>query len=157
MNILTHLPSTPLCAYSVLVIFWPCPALPFGLCVEGCYGIAQLVERQTRDWNIMGSFLGKGGERIFFSRVNFFCRLLCCVCSSPVLPQWHVKDAGQSARIEGGKFQISMRIRTWENKVRLGWLCCTNLVWETSSHATRQETLVHSHLSSLSRCGLILT
>ena len=27
---------------------------------------------------------------------------------------------------------------------------------ETSSHATRQETLGHSRLSSLSHCGLIL-
>ena len=28
---------------------------------------------------------------------------------------------------------------------------------ETSSHATYQETLGHSRLSSLSHCGLILT
>ena len=40
------------------------------------------------------------------------------------------------------------------------WLCCTGIecgpIRETSSHASRQETLVQSHLSWLSHCGRVL-
>ena len=34
--------------------------------------------------------------------------------------------------------------------------CSVGTCQEMSSHATHQETLGHSHLSSLSHCGLIL-
>ena len=48
----------------------------------------------------------------------------------------------------------------WPNEVGVGWLCCPGVAWdpirETSSYATRQETLGHSRLSSLSHCGLTL-
>ena len=36
--------------------------------------------------------LVEAAERIFFSRVNFVCQLLFGVRSSPVVPQWHIKD-----------------------------------------------------------------
>ena len=45
-------------------------------------------------------------------------------------------------------------------EVGVGSLVCSGIVWEpnveTSSHATRQWTLLHSRLGSLSHCGLIL-
>ena len=41
----------------------------------------------------------RSGRRISFSRVNFVCRLLFGVRSSSVLPQWHVKDPGHSAKM----------------------------------------------------------
>ena len=47
------------------------------------------------------------GERIFFSRVNFVCRLLFGVRSTPVLPQWHVKDPGHSAKGADGRLHIN--------------------------------------------------
>ena len=49
-------------------------------------------------------------------------------------------------------------IHPWPKRV--GWICCPGIVWEpireASSNAACQATLVHSHLSSLSHCGLIL-
>ena len=39
-------------------------------------GIAQWLERRTRDWKVAGSNPCWGGGRIFFSRVNFLCWLL---------------------------------------------------------------------------------
>ena len=42
--------------------------------------------------------------RIFFSRVNFLCQLFFGVCSTPVLPQWHVKEPSHSAKSAGGRY-----------------------------------------------------
>ena len=39
-------------------------------------GIAQWLERRTRDRKVAGSNLCRSGGRIFFSRVNFLCSLL---------------------------------------------------------------------------------
>ena len=39
-------------------------------------------------------------REIFFSGVNFVCCLLFCVCSTPVLAQWHIKDPGHSAKVQ---------------------------------------------------------
>ena len=39
-------------------------------------GIAQWLERRTRDWRVAGSNPCWSGGRIFFSRVNFLCWLL---------------------------------------------------------------------------------
>ena len=39
-------------------------------------GIAQWLERQTRDWKVAGSIPCWSGGRIFFSRVDFLCWLL---------------------------------------------------------------------------------
>ena len=36
-------------------------------------GIAQWLERRTRDRMVSGSSPGRGAERIFFSRVSFLC------------------------------------------------------------------------------------
>ena len=45
--------------------------------------------------------------RIFFFRVNFVCRLLFGVCSTPVLLQWYVKDPGHSAKSAGGRLHLN--------------------------------------------------
>ena len=39
-------------------------------------GIAQWLERRTRDWKVAGSNPCRSGGRIFFSRVDFLCWLL---------------------------------------------------------------------------------
>ena len=39
-------------------------------------GIAQWLERRTRDWKVAGSNPCRSGGRIFFSMVNFLCWLL---------------------------------------------------------------------------------
>ena len=62
------------------------------------------------------------GERIFFSRLSSICWLLFGVRSIPVLPQWHVKDPGNSTKT---------RIRPWPNEVGVSWLCLyPGIVWE---------------------------
>ena len=48
---------------------------------------------------------GAAGE--FSSPVNFVCRLSFGVRSTPVLPQWHVKDPGHSAKSAGGKLHLN--------------------------------------------------
>ena len=44
-------------------------------CILGA-GIAQWLERRTRDWKVAGSNPCWNGGRIFFSRVDFLCWLL---------------------------------------------------------------------------------
>ena len=46
-----------------------------GLCNSGS-GIAQWLERRTRDWKVAGSNHCRSGGRVFLSRVNFLCWLL---------------------------------------------------------------------------------
>ena len=57
-----------------------------------------LEERRTRDRKVASSNPGRSSGRIFFSRLNFVCWLSFGVRSTPVLPQWHVKDPGNSAK-----------------------------------------------------------
>ena len=65
-------------------------------------GMACWLERQTCDRKVESSNPSRSGRRIFFSRVNFVCRLLFGVRSIPMLPQWHAKYPGHSARSAGG-------------------------------------------------------
>ena len=51
---------------------------------------------------------GRSGGRNFFSRVNFVCRLLSGVRSTPVLPQRHVKDPGHSAKSADGRLRLNI-------------------------------------------------
>ena len=64
-----------------------------------------------------------------------------------------------SAKSEGGRLQLNVHTHPSHTKVVLGWLCCPGNVWEStwevSSHAPHRGTLIHSHLSLLSHCGLI--
>ena len=108
-----------------------------------------LVECRTRDRKIASSNPGRSGGRIFFSRVNFVCWLLFGVRSTPVLPHWHVKDPGHSAKSAGGRLHLNTHTP------------CPGIVREPfqkmSSHATRQGTFGHSRRSSLSHWRLTLT
>ena len=66
-------------------------------------GIAWWLERRTRDPKVASSNPGRSGGRIFFSWVNFVCWLLFGVRSTPVLPQWYIKDPGHSAKSADGR------------------------------------------------------
>ena len=44
----------------------------------------------------------------FFSRVNFVCWPLFGDRSTPMLPQWHVKDPNHSAKSAGGRLHLNM-------------------------------------------------
>ena len=77
-----------------------------------------------------------------------------------MLPQWHVKDPDHSAKSAGGNLHLNMHTPLIHcSQSGLTMLLSRQSVGihqETSSHATHQVTLVHSRLSSLSHCGLIL-
>ena len=86
--------------------------------------------------------------------------LLFGVRSTPMLPQWHVKDPGHSAKSAGGRLHLNAHTPlTHRSRSGLTMPLSRHNVGihqETSSHATRQGALGHSRLSSLSRYRLIL-
>ena len=82
------------------------------------------------------------------------------VRSTPVLPQWHVKYPGHSAKSAGGRLHLNMHAALTQRS-RNGLTIplsrhSVGTYQETSSHASRQGTIGHSRLSLLSHCGLIL-
>ena len=97
----------------------------------------------------------------FFSPESTSCAdSLFGVRSTPVLSQRHVKDPGHSAKSAGGRLHLHTHTPlTRRSQSGLTMLLSRHSVGtyqETSSQATRQQTLGHSRLSSLSHCGLIL-
>ena len=123
-----------------------------GVCWEA--GMACWLERRTRHRKVASSNPGRSGGRFFFSIVNFVCWLLFGVRSIPVLLQWHVKDPGHAAKSAGGRLHLNMHTPlTQRNRSGLTMPLSRHSLGtcqETSSHATRQGTLGHSRLSSLS-------
>ena len=123
-------------------------------------GIALLV-RASDLWSKGFEFNpSRSGRRIFFSRVSFVCWLLFGVHSTLVLPQWHVKDPGHSAKSAVGRLHLNTHtpLTQW-SRSGLTMLLSRQSVetyQETSSRWTRQGALCHSRLSSLNQCGLIL-
>ena len=113
----------------------------------------------THDWKVASLNPGRSGGRIFFSSVNFVCWLLFGVCSTPLLPQWHIKDPGHSAKSAGGRLHLNSHthLTQWIQSGLIMLLSrhSVGTYQETSSHTSCQGTLGHSHLSSLSHCGLI--
>ena len=123
-------------------------------------GIACWLECQTCDRKVASSNPCRRGWRIFFSRVNFVCWLSFGVRSTPVLLQWHVKDPGHSAKSVGDRLHLNTRTPlTHQSQSGLTMPLSRQSVGiyqEMSSKAIHQGILGHSHLSSLSCCGLIL-
>ena len=123
-------------------------------------GIACWLERRTRDRKVASSNPGRSGGRILFSRINFVCWLLFGVRSTPMLPQWHVKDPDHFAKSADGRFYLNTHTPL-AHRSRSGLTMplsrqSVGIYQATSSHATCQGTLGYSRLSSLSHCGLIL-
>ena len=97
--------------------------------------------------------------KIFF-RVNFVGWFVLGVHSTPVLPQWHVKDPSHSAKSAGDRLHLNMHTPlTQRSQSGLTMPLSRHSVGtypETSSHTTCHWTFSHSHLSLLSHCGLLL-
>ena len=77
-----------------------------------------------------------------------------------MLPQWHVKGLGRSAKSAGGRLHLNTHTPLTQRS-RSGLTMplsryCVGTYPETSSHPTCQGTFVHSSLGSLSHCGLFL-
>ena len=92
--------------------------------------IACWLKHQTHDRKVASSNPGRSSVRIFFSRDNFVCWLLFSVRSTPMLPQWHVKDPGHSANNAGGRLHLNMHTpltqRSWSGLT----MHCPGIVWE---------------------------
>ena len=119
-----------------------------------------LIKRWTRDRKVVSLNPSRSGRKIFFSRVKFVCWISFSARSTPLLLQRHVKYPGHSAKSAGGRLHLnthSLLTRRSRNGLTmpLSWQS-VGIYQEMSSHATRQGTLGHSHLSSLSHFGLIL-
>ena len=86
-------------------------------------GIAQRLERRTRDWKVAGSWHCRSGGRIVSSRANFLCWLLFL---NPVHP--HVTAAARKTpssfcQCACGRLQLNTHAPyvcgfAWRNKVR---------------------------------------
>ena len=73
--------------------------------------------------------------------------------NTPVLPQWHVKDPGDSAKSAGGRLHLNTHT-PWTQPSRSGLTMplsrhSVGTYPETKSHATSQGTFGHSRLNSL--------
>ena len=119
-----------------------------------------LVERRTSDWKVAGSNPSSCSGRIFFFRVNIVLWLLFGVCFTPTLPQWHVKDPSHSCKSAGGRLHLNMHTpftqQSWSALTMPLSRHSVGSYQDASSHATCHGTFGHSHLGSLSHCGLIL-
>ena len=69
--------------------------------------VGMLVVHWTYDRKVGSSNPGRSSGRIFFSRVNFVCWLWFGVCSTCMLPQWHVKYPDHSAKSAGGRSHLT--------------------------------------------------
>ena len=113
-----------------------------------------------RDPKVASSNPGRSGGRIFFCNVDFLCRLLFGVCSIPVLPLWHVKDPGHSAKSARDRLHLNKHtFLRQRSRSGLTMPLCRHSVGTYQKRAHLHlvlGTLGHSRLSSLSHCGLIL-
>ena len=85
---------------------------------------------------------GRSSRKIFSSRVKFVCSLLLGVHSTPMLPQWHVKDPGHSAKSAGGTLHLDTHTPLTERS-RSGLtmpLCSGNELTRNSSGNNRLQS-----------------
>ena len=87
------------------------------------------------------------------------CCLFIGVHSTPMLPQWHVKDPCHSAKNAGCRLKLNMHTPlTQRSQSGLTILLSRHserTCQEMSSQENHQGTLGQNRLSSLSHCGLI--
>ena len=114
--------------------------------------IACWLECRTRDRKVASSNPGRSGGRIFFSRVNFVCWLLFGVRSTPVLPQWHVKDPCHSAKSAGRRLHLNT-YTSLTQQVGVGWLChCPGIVWESIRKRAHTQLIREHSVTVVSTC-----
>ena len=116
----------------------------------------------SQDCSFAGLLINRLGVRIQAGMAGEFSSpdLSLYADSTIVLPMWHVKDPSHSAKSAGGRLHLNMHTPLTPQSLsgltmqlrRHG----VGTYQQTSSHATHQGTLGHSHLSLLSHCGLTL-
>ena len=81
----THVPRHPIVAMCFLALPVHNRKIKSTFLINMGVGIAQWLERRTRDWKVAGSNPRRSGGRIFFSRVDFSSHALTLI-SAPVPP-----------------------------------------------------------------------
>ena len=107
--------------------------------------VACWLERHTCDRKVASLNPGRNGRRIFFSIVNFVCLLSLRFRPTPMLPQWHVKDPGHSAKSAGGRLQLNTHTPLTQRSRR--WLTmppCRHSVGPIRKRAHTQHVGEHS-------------
>ena len=132
-----------------MVVVWSQLIFVLGSCSWGGGGEGGTGKHRTHDWTDAGLIPGR--SRIPFSRVN-------CQCYLVSFPPPHItavacKRPWSFCQSAGGKLQLkhahSLDQMNWKQAdyaVQSVW----ESIREMSSHATCQEVLIYSHLSSLS-------
>ena len=69
---------------------------------------SSVVERQTRDRNVPGFIPNRSGRRFLFSQLTFYADFYFRILSTPIIPQWHVKDPGHSTKSADGRLHLNM-------------------------------------------------
>ena len=120
----------------------------------------QLVGRTPDSWSKGCEFEYRQKRRQNFLLQSQLCVLTLIRCPfHPVLLQWHMKEPGRSANSAGGMLHLNTHTPLTQRSLSGLTMPLSRekrgAYQKTSSHATRQGTLSHSRLSSLSHCGLI--
>ena len=93
-------------------------------------------------------------------RVQILAGVVGEFSSTPVLPQWHVKDTGHSDKSVGIRLHLNTHTPlTHQSQSGLTMQLSRHSLGtnqETSWHTIRQGTVCHSCVSSLHHCGLIV-
>ena len=99
-------------------------------------GIAQWLERRTRDRKVSGSNPCRGGGRIFFSSVNFLCWLYFGIRSTPVLAGKRPRSFCQKCRWQvTAKHTYTLPMWLW-----MKWHCNLAGAWLNGVHRTCADT-----------------
>ena len=131
-------------------------------------GAVQLVECQTRDWQVAGLITGRSRGIIFFLRVNF-CQFLLFVHSTLLLLQRHIKDPCYSAKSTHDRLHLNMH--TFFTQISWsGWTVLSrhsvgtsegnNITHDSSGNAHTQSSQLTEPLwtdPGISACKLIST
>ena len=120
--------------------------------------IARSVERRACDRKVAGSIPGRTSGRLFFSRVSFLCLTLTRCPFHPCVTA--VARKRPRSFCQKSRWQVTDKRACTLDPTKSERADYVGIVWElireTNSHVTRQGTLVHSRLNSLSHCGLII-
>ena len=144
-------------------VHWDCHPVPsvclFAARSAGSEGSS--VVRASDSWSkVPGSGPRRIGERIFCSTFNFLCWLFfrCPFRNTPVIPQWHVKDPGHSAKSAGGRLQLNTHapylcgFEGGDTKLVHGWMVYTELAPRRQQfHAAPATQQPNSAISTLRR------
>ena len=101
---------------------------------------------------------GGSGGRIFYSTFNFVCWLLFGARSTPVLPQWHVKETGHFPSRPRGRGATDQRCHSRGVKHKADLLMVIYQPWtseEPAINTTKESVQYHMRWHAVSETILV--